>query len=325
MKKRHFLLLLITLILACKTTTKKEVKEILPSKKKTVYKISNDTLSVAIKSFGAELQSIKYASKEYLWQGNPKFWKHQSPTLFPIVGRLVDHEYNLDGKTYKMKFHGFAWESDFTMVKKTAKSIIFELNSSKKTKAQYPYNFSLQIEYFLRDKNLDVKYYVKNTSKKEDLYFSIGGHPAFNIPLKEDQKRNEYQIVFDTDAMPKSIDKESGLFVDSYTQYFTEPGVLTLQDTTFVRGALVFKPNPFSKATLVHKPTQEKVFTVKFKGFPYLGIWSQKDPKTPFVCVEPWFGVAESVTHNKEFTQKEGIQILKPNKEFYSIYSIEVY
>ena len=49
--------------------------------------LSNSILTVQIAEHGAELQSIKKDGKEYLWQGNAKFWGRRSPVLFPIVGR----------------------------------------------------------------------------------------------------------------------------------------------------------------------------------------------------------------------------------------------
>ncbi|QNM84819.1 aldose 1-epimerase family protein [Polaribacter pectinis] len=325
MKKYALVFLCFIVFSSCKNSEK--TKEIIVSKieKKEIYTISNDSITVSVKSFGAELTSIKKASKEYLWQGNPEFWKHQSPILFPIVGRLVDHDYNFKNKNYKMNFHGFAWKSEFNLIKKTQKSLTFELLPSENSRKQYPFEFKLQIEYVINGNILDVNYFVENPAENEDLYFSIGGHPAFNIPLKNGQQRDEYQLVFDNDSTPTSRDKESGLFVDTYTQFFEKPGILQIKDSTFIEGALVFNPNPFSKATLVHKPTKEEFFTIHFKDFPYVGIWSQKDPKTPFIAIEPWYGVADNIHHNKEFTLKEGIQILKPKKEFHSSFSVEVY
>ena len=50
--------------------------------------LSNSILTVQIAEHGAELQSIKKDGKEYLWQGDAKFWGRRSPVLFPIVGRV---------------------------------------------------------------------------------------------------------------------------------------------------------------------------------------------------------------------------------------------
>ncbi len=330
---KHFIILaIVTFSISCISNEKKTYPVHNPPNSKidtvSIYTISNMDLIVAIKSKGAELSSIKSGFKEYLWQGDEAFWKEQSPILFPIVGRLVDHEFVYRNKTYPMKFHGFAWKSDFKIIEKSSRSITFELTSSKEQKGFYPFDFNLQIKYTLKGKTLDVAYKVENPSKTEGLYFSIGAHPAFNCPMEKDQKRNDYQLVFDVDSMPKSQDKESGLYINRYTQYFKKPGVLELQDSIFNRGALVFKNNPFSKATLIHKPTEKKYLSMQFKNFPYLGIWSmtnKNDAITPFVCIEPWYGVADAKSHNKDFTQKEGIIKLQPNKTFNCNYTIQIF
>ena len=325
--KLSILFILCLFVLGCNfSKVKKEViekEQVLIEK----YSISNDTLEISIKSKRAELAGIKLDSLEYLWQGDSTYWKHQAPILFPIIGRLVDHEYAYKGKIYPMNFHGFAWTTNFKMIDKSSNSIIFELTSSEKIKEIYPFDFSLLVKYSLKNRALNVEYKVRNLSKTSDLLFSIGAHPAFNCPVEEGQKRSDYQIVFDVDAMPKSQDKESGLFIDQYTQYFKNPGILKLQDTTFNKGALVFNPNPFSKATLMHQPTKKEYLSVTFDNFPYLGIWSTKNNDNkiaPFVCIEPWYGVADKASHNKELTQKEGIIKLIPNGIFTCSFTIEI-
>ena len=55
--------------------------------------LSNSILTVQIAEHGAELQSIKKDGKEYLWQGDAKFWGRRSPVLFPIVGRVWNNKY----------------------------------------------------------------------------------------------------------------------------------------------------------------------------------------------------------------------------------------
>jgi galactose mutarotase-like enzyme len=52
--------------------------------------IENDLLRVQASSLGAELQSIvlKKDGTEYLWQGDPTYWKGRAYNLFPICGRL---------------------------------------------------------------------------------------------------------------------------------------------------------------------------------------------------------------------------------------------
>ena len=315
------------LLISCKDIKQKvalNTNESIRDEIKT-HTIGNESLIVSIKTKGAELTSIKADTTEYLWQGNPEYWNRQSPILFPIVGPLKDHEYTFNGNSYKMMQHGFARDYDFNVIKKTNNSITFEQTASKESKAIYPFDFVLQIQYTIHDKSLDVKYIVKNPSTKDDLYFTIGAHPAFNCPFQEDQQRSDYQLVFDTNDMPKTQDKEDGFYIDKWTQVFKEPGILDLPDTIFDDGSLTFNPNPFSKVTFVHKPTQKKYLSVEFKEFPYLGIWSSKSKSpSPFICIEPWYGIADNANHNKDYKQKKGIIKLAPNRIFKTSYTIEI-
>ena len=64
--------------------------------------LSNSILTVQIAEHGAELQSIKKDGKEYLWQGDAKFWGRRSPVLFPIVGRVWNNKYRHAGNTYEI-------------------------------------------------------------------------------------------------------------------------------------------------------------------------------------------------------------------------------
>ena len=91
------------------------------------HKLFNDYIEIQIKSKGAELCSLKKENLEYLWQGDEKFWARHAPVLFPIVGKLIDDEYILNDKTYKMSQHGFARDCDFELIKKTENSLSFKL------------------------------------------------------------------------------------------------------------------------------------------------------------------------------------------------------
>ena len=68
--------------------------------------LSNTVLTVQIAVHGAELQSIKKDGKEYLWQGDAKFWGRRSPVLFPIVGRVWNKDvYKRQTCTPSGKYH----------------------------------------------------------------------------------------------------------------------------------------------------------------------------------------------------------------------------
>ena len=68
----------------------------------TVIELKNDDLRVKVNEHGAELSSVQSIDDgiEYMWQADSKFWGRHAPILFPIVGRLKDDQYTVNGKTY---------------------------------------------------------------------------------------------------------------------------------------------------------------------------------------------------------------------------------
>ncbi|WP_228852998.1 aldose 1-epimerase family protein [Aegicerativicinus sediminis] len=289
----------------------------------SVYTISKNGITAKILTKGAELYSLTKNGLEYMWQADPDHWNRHSPVLFPIVGPLIDKEYFYEGENYSLPQHGFARDLEFEAVEVEDDHIIFQQKENANTLKMYPFSYVLQLHYRITENGLDVGYVVKNTNSKT-LYFSIGAHPAFSCPFEDGQKRSEYQLVFDKQLMPEAIDKneEGKFYIDSTYKVMDEPGIMELPDGKFDDGSITFNPNPFSKVKFVHKPTNKDYLSVTFKNFPYLGIWSAKD--APFICIEPWHGIADNTDHTKEFTQKEGIVALEPKENFKFSFSIEI-
>ncbi|MCC7300370.1 MAG: aldose 1-epimerase family protein, partial [Verrucomicrobia bacterium] len=106
--------------------------------------IANQFLTVGVKEKGAELCSIRDAdTTEYVWQADPAFWSRHAPVLFPIVGKLRNGRYELNGKTYELPPHGFARDMDFTLIEQTETSLVFQLLPTMETRACYPFEFIL--------------------------------------------------------------------------------------------------------------------------------------------------------------------------------------
>lgn len=291
-------------------------------KTKRTHSLKNEHLNVTINAKGAEITSIKSDTLEYMWQADPSFWGKHAPILFPIVGRLVDHEYTYKGKIYAMGQHGFAKNHDFELLGRTENSITLELKATDELKQIFPFDFVLQVKYTLLENKLTTEYKVENPSGSEDLYFSIGAHPAFNCPFEVGQKRSEYQLVFDKKIAPQALLHVNGLYEGDLCSALSPNGVMTIADTLFDKDSLTFSPNPFSKVTFEHKPSQKAYLSVVFENYPFLGIWSQSST-SPFVCIEPWHGIADRKGHNKDFVEKEGIVKLAPRAGFDCSFVIE--
>ncbi|MCG3670756.1 aldose 1-epimerase family protein [Aliarcobacter butzleri] len=280
------------------------------------YEIKNSFIKAQVKSFGAELNSLKKCDEnfEYIWQANSKYWARHSPVLFPIVGRLKEDSYFYKNKKYSLSQHGFARDKEFEIVQNEADFIEFRLKSDEKSLEFYPFFFELDIGYKLDKNNLIVSYKVKNKSD-EKMYFSIGAHPAFNTQVGDFL---EFENIKTT---KRYFLDEKGLIYKNQDLNL-ENSKLYLDKDLFKDDALVFNDSNIKQITLKNIENKSRV-KVKFDNFPYLGIWS-KPNDAPFVCIEPWFGVADEQNSNQKIEDKKGILSLEKEEEFFCFYTIEV-
>lgn len=280
-----------------------------------MIQLKNDDLEVTCKKLGAELTSIKYKGHEYLWQADSKFWGRHAPVLFPIVGKLKDNECIVKNKKYNMSQHGFARDMEFDVFAQTTNSITFILTNNEETMKKYPFEFELYIKYEIIDNKVLVKYTVVN-SGNDNMFFSIGGHPAFNI----DGEFDDCTIEFDKNETQNKIFVEDGFIKFTDEVRLSNTNVLKLRNDSFSDDAIIFKDLESSTVTLTSKG--DRKVKMNISGFPYLGIWSKEN--APFVCIEPWFGIADTKEHDGVFRKKKGIIELDIGAEFEASYTIEV-
>lgn len=271
-------------------------------------KLENNEISIEIDQFGAELKSIKKGGIEYLWQGDPEFWKRSSPVLFPIVGRLLDDEYTFEDKMYKMTQHGFARDHVFTVVRQDEKSCQYLLSDNQTTLTHYPFHFDLLIGYELKGNEVLVSWEVINKSDT-NMYFQIGAHPAFNFLNGSIIEVNKHTNKYEFEGTPYVQDVTTGLYVKN----------IEICDNTFAKDALVY-----DNIDCVTLKDSEKSVSIYCEGFPFLGLWSSVKNKqnAPFICIEPWYGIADCSFHDKELTSKKGMNVLNPKDRFKASYRI---
>ena len=287
------------------------------------YEIKNKFIKAKIKSFGAELNSLQKIDKdlEYIWQGDSKYWNRHSPILFPIVGRLKDDSYFYKNQKFNMTQHGFARDKEFEVIKNEVDFIEFRLKSDEKTLEIYPFSFELYLSYKLEKNSLIVSYKVINKSD-DKMLFSIGAHLAFNWTLKEDEKKENYFLEFENIKETKRYFlNDKGLVYDSVDLKIID-NKIALNEELFKNDALVFEDLNIKTLTLKNS-INENYIKLNFENFPYLGIWS-KPTGAPFICIEPWFGVADDENSNQNFEDKKGIITLEKDEIFSCFYIIEI-
>jgi galactose mutarotase-like enzyme len=286
-------------------------------------KIQNEYLQATFDSKGAELISLKSSATgiEYIWQADPKHWARHAPVLFPIVGKLKDDHFSYEGNSYQLGQHGFARDMVFEVEKLEEESIVFLLKSNEETQTIFPFKFELRLQYHLSGQKLFTTYQIINTDAQKPMYFSIGGHPAFNTPMHDDDSRADILIHFNKKESQEAYLLHNGLFDDTKVEGIVN-GQLSINKHSFDQDALVFKNLLSTQASIMNG--ERPFLTFKFDGFPYLGIWS-KNQESPFVCIEPWYGLADHQKHNGKLEEKEGIQTLSPFGTFNCTYQIETH
>lgn len=282
-------------------------------------KIFNGILEVEASAHGAELISIKRNGKEYVWQGDPEFWGRHAPVLFPLVGKVWNNEYRVDGKTYTLGQHGFARDMDFEVLPQTTPTrMAFRLCSNEQTRKLYPYDFELTVEFEIEDGVLAKRSYVKNTGDGT-MYYMLGDHPAFYYKdFNPEDEVHGYAEFLNGDEILKTMMlsplSEHGALKKEKTVLNIPGGILELKASTFDDDALVFENSQIDKVILFDKE-RKPYLEVGFPDARTLGIWSSKGKNAPFVCVEPWNGLTDPEGFSGDISERAWIQKLEPGVE----------
>lgn len=285
--------------------------------------LQNGFLRVDVSPRGAQLTSIfnKIGKVEHLWQADPAIWPWHAPNLFPVVGGCYGNEITVNGQKYPMARHGFARNSVFTCLGQSDLHAKFSLRYSDETLKAYPFRFTFQVLYDLFDAELRICYKVINEDEGP-VYFSVGAHPAFNIPFFRDEEYGDYYIEFnESEQLRKYLFSHDGFFNGLTEPLHLEDNKLNLSRDLFLDGALVFK-ELHSREVLIKNHKTPNFISVSFPEFESLGIWAA--PGAGFVCIEPWLGYADQDGGPGEFKDKEGLRALGPGHVFEINYMIGI-
>ena len=268
------------------------------------FSIANEYLQVTATDMGAELQSIKGSDgTEYLWQGDPAYWKRRSPILFPYVARLTGGCYEMDGNRYEMGIHGFASGSRFALIGRNPVRMVWELNSDERTRSAYPRDFSFRVVYALNEKALEITYEVENRDIRP-MWFGLGGHPGFRVPLKEGLSFEDYRLTFSSPCHPQRIGFSSDCFLNGKDVLYRlqQNRFIPLKHDLFDDDAIVLK-TMVREVSLETDKDPHRV-TVRFPQMDYVGFWHRPKTDAPFVCIEPWCSLPSAQDQITVFEKK---------------------
>jgi galactose mutarotase-like enzyme len=231
-------------------------------------------------------QPVLYMDRETLNDAS-KNVRGGNPVLFPICGPLAGGNCQIDGKTYSMKQHGFArnlpWSVLNCQAGEQSASISLRLESNDVTRAQYPFDFKVDFTYRLSPKGLAIEQRYENLSDRP-MPFYAGFHPYFAAPQKQAVKLDVAAAKYD--------DFLSGQLRD------VEP-VIDFDTAPEINGAF---HNVDNNRVRFDNFGQGRALEILFEPpYKHVVIWALKDK--PFICVEPWMGLnnslntGESVSH----------------------------
>jgi galactose mutarotase-like enzyme len=271
--------------------------------------LSSAELSAEVDPLGAQLSVLRDASgRELLWSGDAAIWAGRAPLLFPIVGTLAGGSYRLGAKTYPLPRHGFARGRHFDVVAATSSKATFRLNADEATLQVYPFHFQLDVDFALTGTTLSVTSSVRNVGV-EQMPASIGYHPGFRWPLPYGEPREAHFIEFAADEGPsiRRLDADGLLSPERHPTPVSHRR-LALEDALFRDDVVIF--DEIRSRSVIYGTDKGPRIRVSYPDAHYFGVWTK--PGAPFICIEPWQGIADEAGFSGDFRKKLGVFTLAP-------------
>lgn len=268
-----------------------------------MIQIENEKIKIAIEETGGKLYSIKTKEddREYLWQGDRRYWGGRAPNLFPFIGRLYQKQYTLNGETFPMNIHGFLSKSLLEIEAEASDEVVLVLKDNEETRKIYPFAFTFRMTYRLENSTLMIREQVTNNDYA-DMYFALGGHPGFNVPLEEGLSFEDYCIEFAQACQPVHVVLDENVLDDGTREPYPilNGRILPLRHSLFPHDALVL--TDVCRCLSIVSEKGKHGIQVDFPSFPYVGFWQKPGSDAPYICIEPWSalpgreGVVEDLT-----------------------------
>lgn len=253
-----------------------------------IYTLKNSSLTVLVSSLGGELQSIcTKDGLEYLWQGDPKSWNRHAPNLFPYIGRLTNGEYTYRGQMYHLNQHGFLRNMELTLVSHSDTHLVLSVTDTEETKENYPFSFHFTLTYTLNGTTLTTSYEIENKSN-DTMYFGLGGHPGFNVPIDTNLSFEDYSLTFEKGVTPKQTLLSENYFIsDEVISYpLDDEFRIPLRHNLFDHDAIIL--SEAGKTVGIKSDLSDHSIVFDFSDFHYLGLWQTSNSNATFLCIEPW-------------------------------------
>ena len=289
-----------------------------------ILSIHNSQVKLEVDTLGAQMMTLTDAEGiQYLWEGDPKYWRKRAPNLFPFIGRLTDNSYSYRGTVYPMTIHGFASAQPFAVQTHTEDLLVLRLDSNEETLKLYPFAFAFLVHYRLVGAAVEITYQVQNRST-ETMPFGVGGHPGFKVPMTEGEAFTDYVLEFSQCCRPDRIGFTPSVYLSGHDEaYPLEDGCrLALDHSLFDEDAIILKN--MAREVKLYSKVSGRSITVTYPQMPYLGIWHMPHTDAPYVCIEPWTSLPSRQDVVEEFTCKSDLLQLAPGGDYQNVWRIAI-
>ena len=286
--------------------------------------IQSEAMRVTISSHGAELQSILGSDgTEFLWQGDANYWTSRAPNIFPYVARLTEGKYIYRSQEYGFGNHGLVRYADLPLAESGPAVAGYVFESDEETLRKYPFPFRYEIRYEVRGRCLLIRTRVENTGTKR-MFFAVGGHPGFRVPLEEGLDFTDYYLEFDEEADPDRIFlADSGAVTLRRERYALEGGKrIPLRHDLFDHDAVVL--HHAAKAVTIKSDRGGRTLRVSYPDFRFIGFWHKPRTDAPYLCVEPWTSLPSREGVVEHLALQADLLSLDPGKTWETEWRIEI-
>lgn len=295
-----------------------------------MIRIANQYLVAEFSERGAETQSVKDAQtgREYLWQGDARWWDGRSPILFPITGGLWNGTSRIGGREFRIPKHGYVASRDWQVAELGDDFVVFAYEGSEAEREVFPYDYRISVRHQLSGRKLQADIVVENKGT-ETMYFQVGGHPGITLPdFSEDEPIDGFmRFEGKPDHLLRAgeqgcIEVEPGaLKPKKFPIPMNADGLVPLCEKTFSDEALILEEQ-ISAAIVMDKNGKDLVRVSS--GAPVWLFWSQQNQHCPYVCCEPWYGLPDLQTFEGDISERAYIQSAPAGGKWTGWYSVEI-
>ena len=221
-----------------------------------------------------------------------------NPILFPFCGRTFDrgdiHFWRDENNTRRaMPIHGIARQGDFQVTRLDERGFTSLFQPGEEARAAYPYDYEVTVSYRFEPLALFVELSLRNLDTKP-IPWSAGHHFYFTLPWGEGRTRADYFIRIPARATLRQNFEQGQLHIGPRLgpeESLANKDLIDVFHTALKNNAVVFGERGGEDQIIL------RIGPDRVPPKPAVVVTWAPDDNSPFYCVEPWMGPANSPEH----------------------------